>query len=72
MISGYRAPARALLCRSASPLKRGAAQRIKTMNARKIASKVLASIAVLAALSSLSGCVVYGRPAPARYYGWHR
>jgi hypothetical protein len=43
-----------------------------TMNARKLASKVLASLAVLAALSSLSGCVVYSRPAPARYYYWHR
>jgi hypothetical protein len=43
-----------------------------TMNARKIASKVLASLAVLAALSTLSGCVVYARPAPARYYYWHR
>lgn len=42
------------------------------MNARKLASKVLASVAVLAALSTLSGCVVYTRPAPARYYYWHR
>jgi hypothetical protein len=42
------------------------------MNARKIASKVLASLAVLAALSTLSGCVVYTRPAPARYYHWYR
>lgn len=42
------------------------------MNARKIASKVLGSLVVLAALSSLSGCVVYSRPAPARYYYWHR
>jgi hypothetical protein len=42
------------------------------MNARKLASKVLASLAVLAALSSLSGCVVYGRPAPARYHHWYR
>jgi hypothetical protein len=42
------------------------------MNARKIASKVLASLAVLAALSTLSSCVVYSRPAPARYYYWHR
>ena len=29
-------------------------------------------LAVLAALSTLSGCVVYTRPAPARYYYWHR
>jgi hypothetical protein len=42
------------------------------MNARKIAFKVLASLAVLAALSTLSGCVVWTRPAPARYYHWHR
>ena len=42
------------------------------MNARKLASKVLASLAVLAALSSLSGCVVYSRPVPARHYYWHR
>ena len=43
-----------------------------TMNARKLASKVLAAVAVLTALSTLSGCVVYTRPAPARYYYWHR
>jgi hypothetical protein len=43
-----------------------------TMNARKIASKILVSLAVLAALSTLSGCVVWGRPGPARYYHWHR
>ena len=42
------------------------------MNARKIATKVLASLAFVAALSTLSGCVWYGRPAPARYYHWHR
>ena len=41
------------------------------MNARKIAIKVFASLALFGMLSSLSGCVVYGRPAPARYY-WHR
>ncbi len=42
------------------------------MNARKIASKVLASLAFVAVLSTLSGCVVYTRPAPARYSYWHR
>ncbi len=42
------------------------------MNARKLAAKVLASLAVLAALSTLSGCVVWGRPAPARSYYWRR
>jgi hypothetical protein len=42
------------------------------MNARQIASKVLTSLAVVAALSTLSGCIVYTRPAPARYYYWHR
>jgi len=41
------------------------------MNARKIASKILASLAFVATLSTLSGCVVWTRPAPARYY-WHR
>jgi hypothetical protein len=44
----------------------------KTMNARKLASKVLASLAVLAALSTLSGCMVWTRPAPARYHHWYR
>jgi len=42
------------------------------MNTRKIASKVLASLAVLAALSTLSGCVMWGRPAPARYHSYWR
>jgi hypothetical protein len=43
------------------------------MNARKLASKLLASLAVLAALSTLSGCVVWTRPAPARYHSyWYR
>ncbi len=43
-----------------------------TMNARKLAAKILTSLAVVAALSTLSGCVVWGRPAPARAYYWHR
>ena len=38
------------------------------MNARKIASRVLASLAFVAALSTLSGCVVWSRPAHDRYY----
>jgi hypothetical protein len=43
------------------------------MNARKIALKVLTSLAVLAALSTLSGCVVWTRPAPVRYHSyWYR
>jgi hypothetical protein len=42
------------------------------MNARKLALKVFASLTLVGMLSSLSGCVVYGRPAPARYYYWHR
>ncbi len=42
------------------------------MNARKIALKVFASLALVGMLSSLSGCVVYGRPAAARYHYWRR
>ncbi len=45
------------------------------MNARKIASKVLGCLAVLAALSTLSGCIVefpkrgyYGRGYHRSYY----
>jgi hypothetical protein len=41
------------------------------MNARRLASRILASLAVMAALSTLSGCVVYSRPA--RYHhSWYR
>jgi hypothetical protein len=36
------------------------------MNARKIGSKVLGSLVAIAALSSLSGCVVATRPVPSR------
>jgi hypothetical protein len=36
------------------------------MNARKIGSKVLGSVLAIAALSSLSGCVVVARPVPSR------
>ena len=43
------------------------------MDARKIATKILTSLAVVAALSTLSGCMVWTRPAPAGYhYYWHR
>ncbi len=42
------------------------------MNARKIATKILTSLAVVAALSTLSGCMVW-TAAPARYHHyWHR
>jgi hypothetical protein len=42
------------------------------MNARRVAAKVFAALAVVTILSTMSGCVVYTRPAPARYYYWHR
>jgi hypothetical protein len=60
-----------LLYGSASPLTTRHHEKDTTMNARKIASKVLTSLAVLAAIATLSGCVV----APGRgYYGrsYHR
>jgi hypothetical protein len=41
------------------------------MNARKIATKILVSLAVVAALSSLSGCVVWARPAAVHSH-WRR
>lgn len=36
------------------------------MNARTISMKVLGSLALLAGLSTMSGCIVVARPAPAR------
>ena len=38
------------------------------MNARKLASRLVASLAVLMVLSTLSGCVVEARPRPVRVY----
>jgi hypothetical protein len=38
------------------------------MNPRKLAAKVFAALAVVTILSTMSGCVVYGRPRPARIY----
>jgi hypothetical protein len=36
------------------------------MNAHKIGLKALGSLAAIAALSTLSGCIVVARPVPAR------
>ena len=36
------------------------------MNARKLGMKVLGSLMAVAALSTLSGCIVVARPVPAR------
>jgi hypothetical protein len=40
------------------------------MNARKLAARVLAALLAITALSSLEGCVVYGRGP--RYYRHYR
>jgi hypothetical protein len=50
------------------------ARKETAMNAQKLASyasRIFVSLTIITALSALSGCVVYGRPAP-RYYRYYR